>query len=59
MTNGAIEAVWSNDLISDVGLKHRVDVVFSGNQRYNQRDEFIGNWNFYIKCGMSVEYVII
>lgn len=26
---GSEKAVWSNDLVCDVGMRHRVDVVFS------------------------------
>lgn len=41
----AKEAVWPNDLISDVDIGHSVDVMFGKSQRYHQRTKLIGDRN--------------
>lgn len=53
------EAVWSNDLVSEVDVTHPVDVMFGGGQRYHWRIELIGYRNFCIKIIMSKKDVTV
>lgn len=52
--------MWLNDLVSDVGVGHLVDVVvFSRSYKYYWRIELIGNQIFYIKYSMLGEDVTV